>query len=68
MHYYDVLRANKVGFGGQIEVRFQFLERDVLEVVMNTDPYLKLCNSKKLPDGVHPKMEKYLLRKAFDTP
>ena len=35
---------------------------------MNTDPYLKLCNSKKLPDGVHPKMEKYLLRKAFDTP
>jgi asparagine synthase (glutamine-hydrolysing) len=68
LHYYDVLRANKVGFGGQIEVRCPFLDRDVLEVVMNTDPYLKLCNSKKLPDGVHPKMEKYLLRKAFDTP
>ena len=33
---------------------------------MNTDPSLKMCDNKSRPDGVHPKMEKYILRKAFD--
>jgi asparagine synthase (glutamine-hydrolysing) len=33
---------------------------------MNIDPSLKMCNLKEKPDGVHSKLEKYLLRKAFD--
>lgn len=47
-------------------MRCPFLDRDLIEVVMNTDPNLKMCNIKEKPDGVHPKLEKYLLRKAFD--
>ena len=65
LHLWDVLRANKSGFAGGIEVRCPFLDRDLLEVVMNTDPNLKMCDLKLKPDGVHPKLEKYLLRKAF---
>ena len=27
-----------------------------------------MCDRSIRPDGVHPRMEKYILRKAFDTP
>lgn len=61
-----MLRANKTGFAGGVEVRCPFLDRDIIEVVMNTDPHLKMCDLKTRPDNMHPKSEKYLLRKAFD--
>lgn len=35
---------------------------------MNIDPRDKMCDRSVKPDGVHPKSEKYILRKAFDTP
>jgi asparagine synthase (glutamine-hydrolysing) len=35
---------------------------------MNIDPADKMPNLAVKPDGVHPKLEKYILRKAFDTP
>ena len=66
LHLWDVLRANKVGHAGGVEVRCPFLDRDLIEVVMNTDPRLKMCDLKTKPDGVHTKLEKYILRKAFD--
>jgi len=44
LHQWDVLRANKVGFGGGIEVRCPFLDREFLDVVMNIDPSLKMCS------------------------
>jgi asparagine synthase (glutamine-hydrolysing) len=66
LYLWDVLRANKVGHAGGVEVRCPYLDRDFVDVVMNTDPTLKMCNMSERPDGVHPKMEKYLLRKAFD--
>lgn len=33
---------------------------------MNIDPKEKMCDMKVKPDGIHPKIEKYILRKAFD--
>jgi asparagine synthase (glutamine-hydrolysing) len=29
---------------------------------------MKMCNMDEKPDGVHPRMEKHLLCKAFDKP
>ena len=45
-----------------------FLDKEVLELVMKMDPAEKMCDMASKPDGVQPKMEKYVLRKAFDTP
>lgn len=67
LHEYDVLRANKVGFGGNIEIRAPFLDKDLLEVAMNIDPTHKMCDSSIMPDRKNKKIEKYILRKAFDT-
>merc|ERR1712176_1196919 len=50
------------------EARVPFLDKEVLEMIMNIDPQEKMCSMAERPDGVHPKMEKYLLRKAFDVP
>ena len=35
---------------------------------MSIDPKDKVCDMSVMPDGVHHKMEKYILRKAFDDP
>jgi len=35
---------------------------------MTMDAKEKMPDLKSKPDGVHPKLEKYVLRKAFDTP
>lgn len=51
-----------------MEVRCPYLDRDFLEAVMNIDPSLKMCNLKEKPDLIHNKIEKFILRKAFDTP
>jgi asparagine synthase (glutamine-hydrolysing) len=51
-----------------IEVRTPLLSQAVCDYAMNTDPADKMIDvSKKDADG-HPLLEKYLLRKAFDTP
>jgi asparagine synthase (glutamine-hydrolysing) len=49
-------------------LKVPFLDQEFLDVVMNIDPNEKTCDMTARPDGVHPKMEKYILRKAFDTP
>jgi len=57
----DCLRADKSTMAHGLEARVPFLDRDFLEVAMTTLP------QEKQPftyDGV----EKYILRKAFDTP
>lgn len=33
---------------------------------MNIDPSEKMCNMNDKPDGVNPRSEKWILRKAFD--
>jgi len=67
LHQWDVLRANKATMANGLEARVPFLDKEFLDVVMNIDPNDKTCDMSARPDGVHPKMEKYILRKAFDT-
>lgn len=68
LHEWDVLRANKAPFAWGVETRVPFLDKAFLELVMNTDPTDKMIDLKSKPDGVHPRIEKFILRKAFDTP
>ena len=62
LHQYDCLRANKAMMAWGVETRVPFLDKDVLDVVMNVDPTLKMISSET--QGI----EKYILRKAFDDP
>ncbi len=55
----DCLRANKSMLAWGVETRVPFLDTEFLEIVMNIAPEDKMCKN-----GI----EKYLLRKAFDTP
>eukprot|EP00210_Caulerpa_lentillifera_P007631 g7288.t1 len=66
LHYWDVLRANKASYTWGVEVRVPFLDLDFLDYIMSIDPIDKMCDLTQKPDGVHPKMEKWILRKAFD--
>ena len=68
LHQWDVLRANKSTQAWGLEARVPFLDREMLELAMNIDPADKMIDVKSKPDGVHPRLEKYLLRKAFDDP
>ena len=68
LHYFDVLRANKASYTFGVEVRVPFLDLDFINYVMSIDPQDKVCDMESMPDGMHPRMEKYILRKAFDQP
>lgn len=68
LHQWDVMRANKAPMSWGLEVRVPFLDKAYLECVMNMDPEEKMCDMAARPDGAHPKLEKYVLRKAFDVP
>lgn len=61
LHLADCLRANKSTSAWGLEARVPFLDKDFLEVAMNIDP------EEKLIDKEHGRIEKYILRKAFDT-
>lgn len=57
----DLLRADKSTMAHGLEARVPFLDKAFLEVAMNIKPEEK---QPKTYDGI----EKYILRKAFDTP
>lgn len=61
LHYADCLRANKSTMAWGLEARVPFLDKQFLEVCMNVSPEDKLIDQKA------GKIEKYALRKAFDT-
>jgi asparagine synthase (glutamine-hydrolysing) len=61
LHTSDCLRANKSTMAWGLEARVPFLDKALLEVAMNIDPQEKTCDRSK------GRMEKYILRKAFDT-
>lgn len=61
LHLADCLRANKSTMAWGLEARVPFLDREFLDLCMNIDPAEKMISQK---DG---KIEKYILRKAFDT-
>ncbi|MBW2732320.1 MAG: asparagine synthase B [Deltaproteobacteria bacterium] len=61
LHHYDCLRANKAMAAWGVEARVPFLDREFLDVAMSLDP------AEKMPDLKKGKMEKHVLRAAFDT-
>jgi asparagine synthase (glutamine-hydrolysing) len=67
LHYFDCLRANKAMSAFGVEPRVPFLDRDFLEYVMTIDPEWKMCKIRE-GDEKRGKIEKFILRKAFDTP
>ena len=56
----DCLRADKSTMAWALEARVPFLDRHFLDVAMKIDP------SHKRPDRSSGKMEKFIIRKAFD--
>ena len=68
LYMYDCLRCNKAMSAWGVEPRVPFLDVDFLDIAMNLDPQEKMIV--KGPD-VAPgdvKIEKWAMRKAFDTP
>ncbi|KAL6757147.1 hypothetical protein V8C86DRAFT_2630165 [Haematococcus lacustris] len=61
LHKYDCLRANKSTMAWGVEARVPFLDKAFLEVAMSIDPAEKMINK------AAGRMEKYILRKAFDV-
>ncbi|KAL8887932.1 MAG: hypothetical protein Q9205_005032 [Flavoplaca limonia] len=59
LHLSDCLRANKSTAAWGVEARVPFLDREFVENAMSVDPAEKLISEGR--------MEKYILRKAFDT-
>lgn len=59
LHLADCLRANKSTSAWGLEARVPFLDKDFLELSMNIDPQEKMITKDRI--------EKYILRKAFDT-
>lgn len=64
LHTSDCLRANKSTMAWGLEARVPFLDRSFLDVAMTIPPSTKTHNSAPY----YHKMEKYVLRKAFDNP
>ena len=60
LHLFDCLRANKSMAAWGIEVRVPFLDKEVVNYVMNLDPEYKMIKKKENS------MEKYILRHCFD--
>ncbi|KIL69672.1 hypothetical protein M378DRAFT_156897 [Amanita muscaria Koide BX008] len=69
LHTSDCLRANKSTMAWGLEARVPFLDKAFLDVAMSINAEEKRF-SKGIDQGVdgdgRPKMEKYILRKAFD--
>lgn len=64
LHLYDCLRANKAMMAWGVEARVPFLDRKFMETAFSFDTKQKMCVD---PEG-RKRMEKWILRKAFDLP
>ncbi|KAI9225165.1 asparagine synthase [Blastocladiella britannica] len=62
LHTADCLRANKSTMAWGLEARVPFLDKEFLDMAMSLDPRHKRCGVNG--DG---RMEKWVLRKAFDV-
>ncbi|AZI22324.1 asparagine synthase B [Chryseobacterium taklimakanense] len=60
LHLYDCLRANKALMSWGIEGRVPFLDKEFMDVAMTINP------KDKMVDKAEGKIEKWVLRKAFD--
>jgi asparagine synthase (glutamine-hydrolysing) len=68
LHMYDCLRCNKAMSAWGVEPRTPFLDADFLQVAMNLDPKEKMIVKGPGISKEDTRIEKYCIRKAFDTP
>jgi len=66
LHMYDCNRANKSTSAWGVEARVPFLDKEFVRYSMDIDPAEKMCKG-DLPGRDGCSMEKWVLRKAFDT-
>ena len=68
IHYFDVLRSDRtLSSQHSLETRAPFLDTAFVNYYMSVDPKLKMYNSTHTTNTDNkPRIEKYLLRKAFD--
>ena len=59
LHMFDCARANKATSAWGVEARVPFLDKEFMDVAMRLNPKDKMCGNGK--------MEKYILREAFDN-
>ncbi|MDR3272139.1 MAG: asparagine synthase B [Flavobacteriaceae bacterium] len=59
LHLYDCLRANKALMAWGVEGRVPFLDREFMDIAMTLNPKDKMCG--------HGKIEKHILREAFEN-
>jgi asparagine synthase (glutamine-hydrolysing) len=57
LHQYDVMRANKAPMAHGVELRFPFLDRPFMDLIMNIDPVHRMPGPGRI--------EKHILRRAF---
>lgn len=62
LHLHDCLRANKATSAWGVEARVPFLDSDFLDEAMMINPEEKMIRPE------HGRIEKHILRQAFDTP
>ncbi|MFQ1019585.1 asparagine synthase B [Gilliamella sp. CG13] len=60
LHMYDCARANKAMAAWGVEARVPFLDKKFLDVAMRLNPKDKMC-------GSNGKMEKHIVREAFES-
>lgn len=68
LHMYDCLRCNKAMSAWGVEPRVPFLDADFLELAMNIKPEDKMIRKGKDFSKEDTRIEKWAIRKAFDTP
>ena len=68
LHMYDCLRCNKAMSAWGVEPRVPFLDADFLEVAMNVKPEEKMIKKGPGVSKEDTRIEKWCIRKAFDTP
>lgn len=68
LYMYDCLRCNKAMSAWGVEPRVPFLDDDFLGVAMNLDPEEKMIRAGPTVTKEDKRIEKWAIRKAFDTP
>lgn len=68
LHMYDCLRCNKAMSAWGVEPRVPFLDADFLETAMNLAPEEKMIKKGEGISAADTRIEKWAIRKAFDTP
>jgi len=68
LHMYDCLRCNKAMSAWGVEPRVPFLDADFLDIAMSLNPEEKMIKKGPGIDKKDERIEKWVVRKAFDTP